>query len=217
VKKGLFIFVLVAVCGTIQGSILDQSQEQIDDSWLVVCGEWSFAQTFTAGVTGQLEKVDLYLENMFAAELYPTTVSIVSVMDEVPSGSVLGTVFAEDLTEGFNSIDFLGESVFLVADTQYGIMLFNDDSERYAGPSTQWLSTLSDVYSRGALWTYIYEEWTQVVTPPGGGPDEIFYDKDAAFRTYMVPEPTAVLVFGLGAFILRKKRLYRFSSNSGRC
>ena len=52
-KKGLFIFVLVAVCGTIQGSILDESQEQIGGSSLVICGEWSFAQTFTAGIAGR--------------------------------------------------------------------------------------------------------------------------------------------------------------------
>jgi hypothetical protein len=209
-KKGLFTLILLAFGPMLQAAILDQSQEEHGGAWLVICDEWDIAQTFTAGLSGQLESIDLYLENDLPFQntlpLFPTTVSIVDTIGGVPSGSVLGTVYAQNLIEGFNSIDFLDESVLLAADSQYGIVLFNDDTERYSGSSTQWSAT-GDVYPGGALWSYYGGEWLQTVTPPGGSlPDETFYDKDAAFRTYIVPEPATILLMALGAYIFKNKR-----------
>ena len=140
-EKAFFLIILILVVGVSHASILDQSQEQTTGGWLVVCSEWSFAQTFTAGLTGQLEKVDVYLENMteiLESRLYPSTFSIVNTIDGVPSGSVLGTVYEDNLVEGFNSINFMPKSVTLTADTQYGIVISNDDPDKYNGISTQW-------------------------------------------------------------------------------
>ena len=203
-EKAVFLFLILVVVGTSQAAILDQSQEQMSSSSFVISPDWSIAQTFTAGLSGQLEKMDLYLKNFFAPDLYPSTVSIVNTIDGVPSGSVLGTIYADTLIKGWNSIDFLSEDVLLVTGIQYGIILNNDDPERYAGPSTQWAAIDSDVYAGGAPWSYTDGEWTQEVTPPGGGPVETFYDKDVAFRTWMVPEPATLLLLGLGAVIVRK-------------
>jgi hypothetical protein len=212
--------ILGILINSAQGAILDQVQEEGGDCWLVICGDWSIAQTFTAGITGQLQKVDLYLENTFTypdpsnATLHPINVSIVHVVDSAPSGSVLGEVYVEDSQEGFNSIEFLLESVFLSAGNQYGIVVTNDDIERYDNHSTQWTATLSDVYSAGALWSYTSETgWVQEVQPPDPTlPVETFYDKDAAFRTWMVPEPGALLFLGLGGLVTR--RLYKQCGNS---
>lgn len=201
----LLILLLVAL-GTSQAAILDQAQEQMDLTRFVICPDWSIAQTFTAELSGQIEIVDLYLENMFDLDLYPSTVSIVNTIDGVPGGSVLGTISADILIEGWNSIDFLPESVFLTANTQYGIVLYNDDPDRYTGTSTQWRSTVSDVYAGGSSWSYTDGQWTQEVTPPGGLPVETFYDKDAAFRTWMAPEPATLLFIGLGGLMLRRRR-----------
>jgi hypothetical protein len=188
-----------------QATILDQSQEQFDNgSLVIICQDWSIAQTFTAGLTGQLEKVDVSLDNFFAPDLYPSTVSIVNVIDGAPSGSVLGMIYADGLINGFNSINFLSKSIFLETGTQYGIVLYNSDSDRYAGTSTQWRFINSDVYEGGSLWSYTNGQWTQTVTPPGGGPTETFYDKDAVFRTYVVPEPTTLLLLGMGGVLIRK-------------
>ncbi|MHC4214039.1 MAG: hypothetical protein ACYSWP_11765 [Planctomycetota bacterium] len=208
-KKGLFTLILLTFVPMLQAAILDQSQELHDGSAFVICDEWYIAQTFTAGLSGQLESIDLSLENYFPphdpSPLFPTTVSIVDTIGGVPSGSVLGTVYAQDLIEGFNSIDFLDESVLLAADSQYGIVLFNEDTERYSGSSTQWRAT-GDVYPGGEMWSYTGGQWLQTVTPPGGLPDETFYDKDAAFRTYIVPEPATIMLIALGAYIFKNKR-----------
>lgn len=200
-----------------QASIVDQSQEQFDGSWLVICSEWSFAQTFTTGISSQLEKVDLYLDNIFCPSSpgsstianYPSTVSIVNVIDSIPSGSVLGQVYVDGFSVAFNSIDFSSESVFLTAGTQYGIVLSNDDPEPYDDTSTQWRCKSTDVYSGGSLWVWMADVgWTQSVKPPYESmPVETYYDKDAAFITYMVPEPSSALLFSLGSLaILRMHR-----------
>jgi len=206
----VFTVVLLIIAGASQAVVLDQSQEQLGGSWLVICPDWYFAQTFTAGLSGQLDKIDVYLENTFFSEidLYPTTFSLVNVNDEVPTDSVLGMVYADNLVPGWNSIDFSSQSVFLNAGNQYAIVLHNDDPERYFGDSTQWRASSLDPYDGGSLWVYIDGEWTQVVTPPGGYPDEIFYDKDAAFRTYMVPEPATICFLVSGSFILLLNRRY---------
>ena len=208
----LTFMILGILINSALGAILDQVQEEREACWLVICGDWSIAQTFTAGITGQLQKVDLYQENIFTypdplnVTLYPVNVSIVNVIDSVPSGSVLGQVSVEDLQEGFNSINFLGESIFFVAGNQYGIVVTNDDTERYDNHSTQWTATLSDVYSGGTLWSYMPGTgWTQEYQPPDPKlPVETFYDKDAAFRTYMVPEPIPFVFFAFGCLLIKK-------------
>ncbi len=204
-EKVFPLFSLLLIVGASQATILDQSQEPLGSGGLVVSPDWSVAQTFTAGLTGQLEQVDIYLANAFGTDLYPTTVSIVNTINGVPSGPVLGTIYADNLVEGFNSINFLSKSISLTANTQYGIVLYNEDTERYVGTSTQWRSISTDVYAEGALWIYYEGQWVQEVTPPGDWPVETFYDKDAAFRTWMVPEPATFLLLSLGAVILRRE------------
>ncbi|MHC4725454.1 MAG: PEP-CTERM sorting domain-containing protein [Planctomycetota bacterium] len=175
------------------GSILDQSQEQTDIC-TVICSDWAMAQTFTAGVSGKLAQVDLYLENHFVsfpiepgAASYPITVSIVSIEDSMPTWSVL--------------------SVFFEADTQYAIVVTNDDIERYDADSTQWGIKGTDVFDGGAMWVWMETTgWVQSVQPPDESlPLETFYDKDAAFRTYMVPEPSTLLLFCFLTLVFKKQ------------
>lgn len=208
--KKLFasIIIFTIVPYSIQASIIDQSQGQFDTASFVISPDWLIAQTFTAGISGQLEKVDLYLANIFDTALYPCTVSIVNVISDVPSGSVLGEVYTGDLVDGLNSINFLAESVFLTAGTKYGIIISNNDTEHYTGISTQWSCKSTDIYAGGSAWSWMSGTgWTQSVQPPGESlPVETFYDKDAAFRTHMLPEQATICLLALGALLLRKRK-----------
>lgn len=210
-KLFIFIIVLTTVLNSVQASVVDQSQEQFDPSLFVICSDWLSAQTFTAGMDGHLEKVDLYLTNTFATDLYPCTISIVNVINEIPSGSILGEVFKESLVDGWNGIDFSYESVFLASGTKYGIVVSNDDTERYSGISTQWCSKSTDVYTGGSAWILMPDTgWVQSVQTPGELlPVETFYDKDTTFKTYMIPEPATIILFSLGGFALLKNRKSR--------
>ena len=205
-KKGFgFLIALGIVVGSAEAAIVDQVQEQ-GDNYGTICSEWHFAQTFTAGMSGQLERIDVYITNEWTLPNppdYPTTVSIVNVVDSEPSGLVLGAVYVEHPTDGFNSINFLAESIFLTAGTMYGIVISNDDPDPFDYPSAHWGIAESDVYSGGSLWNWKSDVgWNQDYLLP----DYDFSKMDAAFRTYMVPEPGSIMLLGFGVLALRKSR-----------
>lgn len=216
------LITLACFLSSAHATVLDQVQEEYDATSFIVRADWSIAQTFTSSMSGQIEKIDLYLQNVFSdlgpimiptAPNYPITVSIVSVADSVPSGPVLGQVYVQYFVLGFNTIDFLGESIFLNAGTQYGIVLSSNDIEPYDSTSTQWRSSRSDVYSGGAAWSWTLESgWRQVIVPPDNMPIETFYDKDAVFRTYMVPEPVTVVFFAVASLLPRSHRKQKYPS-----
>ncbi|UCD56444.1 MAG: hypothetical protein JSV16_11480, partial [Candidatus Hydrogenedentota bacterium] len=179
------------------------------NSWGTFCsGEWHWGQTFTTGMSGQLESVDVHLTDLFGSgtPTYPSTVSIVNLVGSVPSGSALGEVHVEAFVDGFNNVDFLSESIFLTAGMQYGIVISNDDPEPWDAGSVCWGVAESDVYSGGSLWNWHFEVgWNQDYSLP----DFDFSKMDAAFRTHMVPEPATIVILCFGYLGLIRKRQTR--------
>lgn len=195
---------LLVIVSSVGASILDQAQETIGE-FGTFCDEWHWAQTFTPGMGGQLDSIDVYLSNLLYHPNppdYPTTIAIANVIDSMPGTLILGQVYVDQFTDGFNNIDFLSESVFLTAGTTYAIVISNDDPDPYDYGSVTWDLATSDVYSGGSLWNWMNGVgWNQDYLMP----DYDFSKMDAAFRTYMLPEPSALLLLALGAVILRGK------------
>jgi len=208
-RRIVLIVTLTSVLGSAQAGVVDQSQEVFDTSLFVISPDWRIAQTFTAGMSGKLEKVDLHLTNVFDSELYPSTVSIVNVNGGVPDGALLGEAFTGPLAAGVNSIDFSSDSIYLTSGVQYGIVMTNDDPAHYFGPSTQWRSTSTDVYAGGSVWSFSSTTgWVQSYEPEDPlFPIETYFDKDTVFTTHMaVPAPSSLLLVSCGSLLLLRKR-----------
>jgi len=176
----------------------------------------SLAQTFTPGVSGQLDHIDLLMgDDTFPDPSYPATVSIRTTVGGLePSDTVLGTVnVTTGFVVGWNSIDFLGESVFLTAGTRYGIVMENDDINRDVDPTDTWRVQFRDNhYLGGAHWarnrdaTGGWGPWYLPIGSKPGVPPSLAGDADAAFRTYMVPEPASLALLLLGGLMLLRRK-----------
>jgi len=191
--KRLIVCVLATVIGfgTAQGAVPDQAQEQMNGYSSVSVWGSSYVQTFTCGITGQLDHVDLWVvgwENS-GPPSYPTTVAIVCVEDGVPIWSTLGQVDSCIFEAGWNSVDFSSQSVHLTAGTQYGIMLYNDDTTVHDHPTVNLCMKVgpgADAYDGGSLWKgnpgNWQDDWSPQIAPI-----------DGCFRTYMIAQATMSL------------------------
>jgi len=165
-KTIIFLVVFLFLNGSVRAMVLDQSQEAYSDRLGFIFNNCAWAQTFTPGMSGQLEKIDIYLNHWIDNIIYdyPTVFSIVNVIDSTPSGSVLGKVTVSHFSVGFNSIDFLPESINLVAGVKYGIVISSDDPKQNLDASVHLQLCDIDAYSEGSLWSWQPEiGWSWVV------------------------------------------------------
>ena len=196
---------LLAATPALGGGVLDQSQEQTSGG-AAVHDTNTLGQTFKPSITQQLDHVDLLVSDGFGFDVtYPTDVAIVETIVGVPSGGVLGEVLdVVSWTVGWNSVDFLGENLVLNAGTLYGIVVSNDDPDFQTTPTWAWcVEWHNDPYAAGAFWSKKPFVGWQLLDP-----NDLTPDSDAAFRTYMVPEPLSVSLLGIGACLalLRRRR-----------
>ena len=184
-------------------AVLDQSQ-LTEDGGVAFWGELLQAQTFTAGISGRLDQLDMALSETPSTFNELVHVSIVEWNATVP-GALLGSTdfYMDDYT---GSVDLSSQNISLVSGNQYAFVLSNDlsyynlpDPYRNTGIDVKWDT---DAYTGGSLWTaYSDTNWQERT------------GTDTLFATYVsaVPVPAAVWLFGSGlaGFLvsgLRKKK-----------
>jgi hypothetical protein len=164
--------------GTASAGTLDQQQTTLGDTLALASSE-SLAQTFTAGISGGLDEVDLHL----AQFLTPTYISVEirDVSAGVPGSAILASrPVAPDsvpaTSPGWVSIGFAPPAP-IVAGTKYALVAYTASSSGYYA----WTRAQADAYPGG-------EQLFGSSPPPDnwmavGPPD------DLAFKTYVVPSP----------------------------
>jgi hypothetical protein len=170
------------------GPLLDQQQPSFADGSTATRGPdnpspLSLAQTFTAGLSGGLDGVDLPLAR--AAETAgPLTVEIRNVIEGVVPGTMVlasesveaTTVPTESQGLAFIAIRF-DEPATVEAGVRYAIVVYTGDSNFY-----RWGLDSSNPYAGGS-------SFTTRASPPvdWGGPG---FDFDFAFKTFVLPADT---------------------------
>jgi hypothetical protein len=146
-------------------------------------------QTFTAGITGTLTRVDLYLSFFNGSTLLTASPLVVQIQtvtsDGAPSGTILGsgTVLASEVPlephPGWVSVPIRAPSV---VGSQYAIVLTTPDPRTVYGVYRTSRAVGGDPYSGGRLWFFATEAGGWFST----GPDQ--YESFA--RTYVTAAPT---------------------------
>jgi hypothetical protein len=137
---------------------LDQSQTGTGFS-VTVDSTQMLAQTFTAGMTGQLDLLSLFVGESSGGG----AIQILSVAGGQPSGKPLGaTTYSGFLPAQWGDFP-LGAAVSVTAGTQYAIVVIPNSGSL----NTVWRSSKSDVYAGGQAWsgTQATSTWTQATYP----------------------------------------------------
>jgi Bacterial Ig domain len=175
------LFAFAPVRAAAQAGTLDQQQTDTSGGNITM-GEVpffgfnaSFAQTFTAGLSGELDRVDLPLQG---GGTDPLIVEIRDTSGGVPGGTVLASasVPASSVPDaGFEwvAVTFSGPAT-VQSGTQYAIVAYTTDT---LPPGYSWFVGPVDTYAGGATWE-----------SPDVPPSSIWFGptNDAAFKTYVV-------------------------------
>jgi hypothetical protein len=166
---------------------LDQQQTEATSSGGVggptsSFGAFSRAQTFTAGLSGWLDQVDLGYAVPFntPVPIGPLTVEIRGVSAGIPSATVLATANLLPASLPASGFAFLpvrfASPPPVVAGTQYAIVAYTGGANLY-----NWVGSSVDAYPAGA-------HFVSRASPPAtwSGP----FDSDRTFKTYVLVPPT---------------------------
>jgi hypothetical protein len=178
---------LIPAAGASAGT-LDQQQTLSNFGGLQVANNNSKAQTFTAGLTGLLDQVDLALSGGVDAAT-PLTVEIRDGSATAPGDTVLATASvptsAVASTESFVPVTFTSPAS-VTAGTQYSIVALNGGASSAAGwfwYSGKPTTGTASAYEGGRL-------YSSPNGPPGTGP---WFEgntlADFEFKTYVAPPP----------------------------
>jgi hypothetical protein len=180
---------LLGLSGQAEAGTVDQTQEAQDGTYTVgdVTGcacplKQTAGQTFTAGLTGTLDQVDINVDRAMTTS-NPLTVEIHSASSGCPAAAVLatGSVPAASIVNpgGTRWVSVqLSPAPSVVAGTQYGIVL------RVAGAGTYYAAwRTSNVYPGGQFCEQLGDPGNSFTASP---------TRDITFRTYVAPPPAPV-------------------------
>jgi hypothetical protein len=199
----------IAVPGTASAGTLDQQQPNGGGVTFDVESGQSLAQTFTAGISGGLDQVDLKLVASGPGPTLPLTVEIRNVSAGSPGGTVLGSgsipaSAAPATPAAFVSLAFTNPAP-VTAGTQYAIIAYNADvyPQRWG-----WAVDATNPYAPGLT-------FHQETSPPG--PTWLSdAESDLAFKTYVL-KPTPIATTGQRAAALKKCKKKRSKAKRRKC
>lgn len=199
--------IAVASAGAGATPILDQSFEEHISA---TGGGQGIAQTFTAGVTGTLTRVDIFAEQLTAISLgilgttgnVPTPFSV--ALGTVPLADMPFTGFGSWVSVDVSALDISVTSGDLLAwalvgtQAQVGGSDFLVPGDRYTGGEAFGGRTIVITPGQPPVFFPPGEVWAPALAPP--------LVVDLAFRTYVeprtVPEPSTLALLAAGALML---------------
>jgi hypothetical protein len=206
---------MLAVVPSAGAGVLDQSQTKLGSTFQVVWDAQLVAQTFTAGITGRLDQVDVAVDKFPSVGTVPLTVEIRGVSSGVPSGPALASasVPAASVPHTF-PVEFvsvpLAPPASVTAGIQYAIVL----SSFCGSPGCYgWNIEYPDPYpGRGMA----------ISLRPMDSPDWIPLPfNDLAFKTYVAPPVVPPVVRPRNKAECKKGGWRRFTNpsfkNQGQC
>lgn len=182
--------------------VLDQAQQEISGG-TGFHGTFSRSQVFTAGLAGQLTRIDVNLH--WRGEDGALLFSLYKAPGGTPEEAALFTLKIDHstLSAGWQALDLTGQGFFVDAGTQYAFGLQSTGS-RESGTLGAALSNI-DPYAGGRTFfrdsaNPLFRSWTATDVSP------YYTDLDLQFRTWVdtssasngVPEP-GTLVLAIGA------------------
>jgi hypothetical protein len=172
---------LLGAAASASAGTLDQQQTS-SDADLALLSDQTPAQTFTAGISGGLDQVDLLLLK-FGTPPPSVTVEIRNTSAGEPEGAVLAiaslSTSAIGTSPGFIPVAFAAPAP-VAAGTQYAIVAYSPGT---GGNTVEWrYQVAGNPYSPGAMFV------SNATIPPGGGFGELG-GSDLAFKTYVVSAP----------------------------
>lgn len=191
--RRLAVFALVAVGSLLivpsasATGTLDQSQTSTSGLEVTVAASEWVAQTFTAGITGNLDQIDLFLFRVGSPG--DLTVQIRGLSGGVPSGSVLAsaTVAEANVSDSFTWVSApLSPPAQVTAGVQYAIVLSAPSAAGFPVALYAWNFVFGNPYAGGRV----------VISSTSGSTwgdfASVFDDADTAFKTYVTPLPTSI-------------------------
>lgn len=184
---------LILSTGIARADTLDQSMTQIDREKPALVGGpesvWgeSLAQTFTAGLSGPLDRIKLYLgEPVASLDEHDVTVEITDTVGGSPGSTVLASALVEpsQMSEHEGSwveVKFSSPPT-VIAGTRYAIVVYAAGKDEYGW----WAAPPETTYGGGGVY------WSG--SPPASWGRESFFSA-TGFETYVGPRTPTTLTY----------------------